>query len=32
MEQPNGFVAQEESGLVYKLRHSLYDLKQSPRA
>ena len=31
MEQPPGFVAQGESGLVYKLRCSLYDLKQSPR-
>ncbi|RVX23215.1 Retrovirus-related Pol polyprotein from transposon RE1 [Vitis vinifera] len=31
MEQPPGFVAQGESGLVCKLRHSLYDLKQSPR-
>ena len=27
-----GFVAQGESGLVYKLRCSLYGLKQSPRA
>ncbi|RVW98157.1 Retrovirus-related Pol polyprotein from transposon TNT 1-94 [Vitis vinifera] len=32
MEQPLGFVAQGESGLVCKLRHSLYGLKQSPRA
>ena len=32
MEQPPGFVAQGESGLVCKLRHSLYGLKQSPRA
>ena len=31
MEQPPGFVVQEESGLVCKLRHSLYGLKQSPR-
>ena len=31
MEQPPGFVAQEESGLVCKLRRSLYGLKQSPR-
>ena len=31
MEQPPGFVAQGEFGLVYRLRHSLYDLKQSPR-
>ncbi|RVX01611.1 Retrovirus-related Pol polyprotein from transposon TNT 1-94 [Vitis vinifera] len=32
MEQPPGFVAQRESGLVCKLRRSLYSLKQSPRA
>ena len=32
MEQPLGFVAQGESGLVCKLRLSLYGLKQSPRA
>ena len=32
MEQPPGFVAQGESGLVCRLRHSLYSLKQSPRA
>ena len=32
MEQPLGFVAQGESGLVCKLRRSLYGLKQSPRA
>ena len=32
MEQPPGFVAQEESGLVCRLRLSLYGLKQSPRA
>ncbi|RVW60313.1 Retrovirus-related Pol polyprotein from transposon RE2 [Vitis vinifera] len=32
MEQPPGFVAQEESGLVCRLRRSLYGLKQSPRA
>ena len=31
-EQPLGFVAQGESGLVCRLRHSLYGLKQSPRA
>ena len=30
MEQPPGFVAQEQSTLVYRLRHSLYGLKQSP--
>ena len=30
MEQPLGFVAQGESGLVCKLRCSLYGLKQSP--
>ena len=32
MEQPLGFVAQGGSGLVCKLRRSLYGLKQSPRA
>ena len=32
MEQPSGFVAQGESGLVCKLRRFLYGLKQSPRA
>ena len=32
MEQSSGFVAQGESGLVCKLRSSLYGLKQSPRA
>ena len=32
MEQPPGLVAQGESGLVCKLRRSLYGLKQSPRA
>ncbi|KAJ9692402.1 hypothetical protein PVL29_011454 [Vitis rotundifolia] len=32
MEQPLGFVAQGESGLVCRLRRSLYGLKQSPRA
>ena len=32
MEQPPGFVAQGEFGLVCKLRRSLYGLKQSPRA
>ena len=32
MEQLPGFVAQGKSGLVYILRHSLYGLKQSPRA
>ena len=32
MEQPTSFVAQGESGLVCKLRRSLYGLKQSPRA
>ena len=31
MEQPLGFVAQGESGLVCRLRRSLYGLKQSPR-
>ncbi|KAJ9682081.1 hypothetical protein PVL29_018120 [Vitis rotundifolia] len=32
MEQPPGFVAQGESGLVCRLSRSLYGLKQSPRA
>ena len=32
MEQPLGFVAQGESGLVCRLLPSLYGLKQSPRA
>ena len=32
MEQPLGFVAQGEFGLVCKLRRSLYGLKQSHRA
>ena len=32
MEQPPGFVAQGEFGLVCRLRRSLYGLKQSPRA
>ena len=32
MEQPPGFVAQGESGLVCELRRSLYCLKQSPQA
>ena len=32
MEQPPGFVAQGESGLMCKLRCSLYGLKQFPRA
>ena len=32
MEQPPGFVAQGKSGFVYKLRRSLYGLKQSSRA
>ena len=32
MEQPPGFVAQEEIGKVCRLRKSLYGLKQSPRA
>ncbi|RVW51674.1 Retrovirus-related Pol polyprotein from transposon RE1 [Vitis vinifera] len=32
MEQPPSFVAQGEFGLVCKLRHSLYGLKQSPLA
>ena len=32
MEQPPGFVVQRESGLVCKLRRSLYGLKKSLRA
>jgi len=32
MEQPPGFVAQGEYGLVCQLHRSLYRLKQSPRA
>ena len=32
MEQLPGFVAQGESGLVCRLRHSLCGLKQFPRA
>ena len=32
MEQPLGFVAQGEFGLLFRLRCSLYGLKQSPRA
>ena len=32
MEQPLGFVAQGESGLVCHLRKALYGLKQSQRA
>ena len=32
MKQPLGFVTQGESGLVCRLRHSLYGLKQFPRA
>ena len=32
MKQPPGLVAQKESGLVCRLRRSLYGLKQSPRA
>ena len=31
MEQPLGFVAKGESGLICSLRRSLYGLKQSPR-
>ena len=32
MEQPPGFVAHVEIGKVFRLRKSLYGLKQSPRA
>ena len=32
MEQPPRFVAQREFGLVCKLHHLLYGLKQSPQA
>ena len=32
MEQPPGFITQGESGLVCRLRRSLYGSKQSPRA
>ena len=32
MDQPPSFVAQGESGVVCKLRLSLYCLKQSPQA
>ena len=32
MEQPPGFVSKGEFGLVCRLCHSLYDIKQSPRA
>ena len=32
MEQPPGFVAQEEIGKICHIRKSLYGLKQSPRA
>jgi len=32
MEKPPEFVAQGEFGLVFKLHHSLYGLKRSPRA
>ena len=31
MEQPPGFVARGEIGKVFRLRKSLYGLKQSPR-
>ena len=32
IEQPPGFIAQEEIGKVYRLRKLSYGLKQSPRA
>ena len=32
MEQPPGFVAQGESGIVCRLHKAIYNLKQSPRA
>ncbi|XP_074336132.1 uncharacterized protein LOC141673295 [Apium graveolens] len=31
MEQPPGFVAQGEPGMVFKLKKTIYGLKQSPR-
>jgi hypothetical protein len=31
MEQPEGFSQPEQEHLVYKLKKSLYGLKQSPR-
>ncbi|CAA7016056.1 unnamed protein product [Microthlaspi erraticum] len=32
VEQPKGFILEEESNKVYKLRKALYGLKQAPRA
>ena len=31
MDQPEGFVVQGKEGLMCKLKHSLYGLKQVPR-
>jgi hypothetical protein len=32
MEQPPGYVDQTHPNLVYRLKKTLYDLKQAPRA
>ena len=31
MKQPEGFIVQGKQNLVCKLKHSIYELKQSPR-